>query len=199
MKRHVTPFLLAALLALPALAADLGSAPDTARGSYTIDNHHTFPMFEINHLGFSTQRGRFAKTSGKVVLEPSKQQGSIEVTIDTASIDMGFEDWNKHMRGPDYFNTEKFPSMVFKSEHINFDADNNPISAQGELTLLGVSKPVTLKITGFKCGANPANRKWLCGADVSTDIKRSEFGMTKYVPYIGDTVKIMFGIEANKD
>ena len=187
-----------ALLATPALAADAGPAPDTAGGSYSIDPRHTFPMFEINHLGFSTQRGRFDKTSGKVVLDPAKQQGSIEVNIDTTSIDMGFEDWNKHMRGPDYFNTDKFPTMSFKSDKLSFDAEHNPIAAEGELTLLGVSKPVTLKISGFKCGADPVTKKWKCGADVAADIKRSDFGLTKYVPYIGDAVRIMIGVEATK-
>ncbi len=186
--KHAAPFLCAIALTAPAAAAD----------SYTIDPRHTYPVFEINHLGFSTQRGRFTKSSGKIVLDPAAKSGRVEVSIDANSIDMGFEEWNKHMRGPDYFNTDKFPTITFTADKLAFAGDD-PSTVQGSLTLLGETRPVSLQVTAFKCAIEPITRKAKCGADVVASLKRSEFGMKRLVPYIGDEVKIVFGIEAYKD
>ena len=169
-----------------------------AADSFTIDSRHTFPVFEVNHLGFSTQRGRFNNVTGKIMLVPSQKSGSIEVTIDSASIDMGLEAWDKHMRGEDFFNAEKFPNMSFKSTKLVYDGDRL-VGAEGDFTLLGVTKPVKLEVKGFTCGTHPINKKALCGADISTVIKRSEFGMTKYVPSISDDVVVRIPVEAFKD
>lgn len=169
-----------------------------AADSFTIDSRHTFPVFEVNHLGFSTQRGRFNNVSGKIMLVPSQQSGSIEVTIDSASIDMGMDAWDKQMRGEDFFNVEKFPNMTFKSTKLMYEGDKL-VGAEGDFTLLGVTRPVRLDVKGFACGTHPINKKALCGADISTTLKRSEFGMTKYLPGIGDTVVISIPVEAFKD
>ncbi len=169
-----------------------------AADSFTIDSRHTFPVFEVNHLGFSTQRGRFNNVTGKIMLVPSQKSGSIEVTIDSASIDMGMDAWDKQMRGEDFFNVEKFPNMSFKSTRLVYDGDKL-VGAEGDFTLLGVTKPVKLEVKGFTCGTHPINKKALCGADISTVIKRSEFGMTKYVPSISDDVVIKIPVEAFKD
>jgi polyisoprenoid-binding protein YceI len=173
--------------------------PALAVDNYSIDPRHTYPVFEVNHLGFSTQRGRFNKTSGKVVLDPLTASGSIDIAIESASIDMGLDGWNKQMRGEDFFNSDAFPTITFKSSKLTFDSQNEPVSAEGEVTMLGVTRPMTLKLTSFKCGVNPANRKFLCGADVLTTIKRSEFGIKKYLPYISDDIKVMIAVEAFKD
>lgn len=169
-----------------------------AADSFTIDSRHTFPVFEVNHLGFSTQRGRFNNVTGKIMLVPSQKSGSIEVNIDSASIDMGMDAWDKQMRGEDFFNVEKFPNMSFKSTKLVYDGDKL-VGAEGDFTLLGVTKPVKLEVKGFTCGTHPINKKALCGADISTVIKRSEFGMTKYVPSISDDVVIKIPVEAFKD
>ncbi|EGK70420.1 MAG: polyisoprenoid-binding protein [Methyloversatilis sp.] len=169
-----------------------------AADSFTIDSRHTFPVFEVNHLGFSTQRGRFNNVTGKIMLVPSQKSGSIEVTIDSASIDMGMDAWDKQMRGEDFFNVEKFPNMSFKSTRLVYDGDKL-VGAEGDFTLLGVTRPVKLEVKGFTCGTHPINKKALCGADISTVIKRSEFGMTKYVPSISDDVVIKIPVEAFKD
>jgi polyisoprenoid-binding protein YceI len=169
-----------------------------AADSFTIDSRHTYPVFEVNHLGFSTQRGRFNNVSGKIMLVPAQNSGSIEVTIDSASVDMGLEAWDKHMRGEDFFNVEKFPNMTFKSTKLLYEGDKL-VGAEGDFTLLGVTKPVKLEVKGFTCGTHPINKKALCGADISTTIKRSEFGMTKYVPSISDDVVIKIPVEAFKD
>lgn len=188
MKRSLTAFTLAAGIAAPALAAD----------SYTIDSRHTYPVFEVNHLGFSTQRGRFNKVSGRIVLDVAAKKGSVDLTIDVASIDMGAEDWDKHLKAEGFFNVEKFPTASFKSDTLVFEGDKL-VAAEGQFTLLGVTKPLHVAVTGFRCGVNPINKKQACGADVSATIRRSEFGMTKYVPAVSDEVRIIAPVEAFRD
>lgn len=187
MKKLFASFVLATTVAAPALAAD----------TYSIDPFHTFPVFEVNHLGFSTQRGRFNKTSGTVVLDTAAKKGSIDLTIEVASLDMGFAVWNEHMAAEGFFNTAKYPTITFKSNKLAFDGDKI-VGAEGDFTLLGVTKPVKLSVSNFKCGENPFNKKPMCGADISTTIKRSEFGMTKGLPAVGDEIKIMSAVEAFK-
>lgn len=179
---------LALATALPAFAVD----------SYTLDPRHTRPMFKINHLGFSTQHGRFGKAEGKVVLDTAAKQGSVDLTVDTASIDMGADDWNKHMKGEDFFNVDKFPAMTFKSDKLTFDGDK-VVGAEGSFTLLGVTKPLKLAVANFRCAPHPMNKKPTCAGDISVTIKRSDFGMTKFLPAIGDEVKIFVPVEAFKD
>lgn len=183
---------------IPLLAASLFALPVNAADTYTIDPTHTWPMFEVSHLGFSTQRGRFDKSSGKVVLDSAARSGHIELVIDTASINMGFEEWNKHMKGPDFFSVVYFPTMTFSSDKIVFDGDN-PVSATGTLTLLGETRPITLIISDFKCGTHPMLRKQMCGANVSATLKRSDYGMKRFIPAVGDEVKIYSPVEAYKD
>jgi len=185
------------LLASGLIALVLAGACEAAE-TFTIDARHTFPVFEINHLGFSTQRGRFNRSEGKIVLDRAAGSGSVDIRIDSASIDMGLEDWDKHMRGEDFFHVAQHPYMSFTADRFIFEGDK-PVAAEGTLTLLGVAKPVSLKIAGFNCGTHPINRKALCAADISTTIKRSEWGMKKYLPAIGDEVTIKIPVEAFKD
>jgi polyisoprenoid-binding protein YceI len=183
------------LLVAAAIAALSGTV--VAADTYNFDVRHTFPVFEINHLGFTTQRGRFNKTSGKVTLDTAAKAGSVEATIETASIDMGLEDWDKHLKSEDFFNVEKFPTMSFKSTKLVFEGDK-PVAAEGDFTLLGVTKPVKLTIANFVCKPHPMMKKPVCAADISTTIKRSEFGMSKYVPAVADEVLIKIPVEAVK-
>jgi polyisoprenoid-binding protein YceI len=190
--RHLVTRLLAAVILSTVAAAT------AAADSYTIDSRHTYPAFEVSHYGFSTQRGRFERTSGKIVIDPEAKTGSIEVTIETASISMGMDVWNQQMRSDAYFNTEKFPAMTFRSSHLLFDGDR-VVGAEGDFTLLGVTHPLKLAVSNFRCGANPMNKRAQCGADIGASIKRSEFGMTRALPGIGDEVRILVGVEATKD
>jgi polyisoprenoid-binding protein YceI len=187
MNKSIAIFL-ATLLSMPAFAAD----------NYTVDPTHTWPVFEVNHLGFSTQRGRFNKTGGKISLDIAAKKGSVEIVVDTTSLDMGFEKWDKHMKSEDFFNVEKFPTMSFKSDRLIFDGDKL-IAAEGEFTLLGVTKPLRLIVSNFHCGLNPMTKAPTCGAEITATIKRSEFGMTKYIPAVSDEVKISSPVEAMQD
>jgi len=169
-----------------------------AADSYTIDPLHTYPRFRINHLGFSTMQGRFDKTTGKVTLDRAAKTGSVELAIETASVSTGFVKRDDHLKSPDFFNAAEFPTITYKSTAIHFKGDT-PSSVEGNLTISGVTKPVTFTIDAFNCGANPMNKKEECGADASADIKRSDFGVKYGVPNIGDDVKLVLEIEAIKD
>ena len=180
--------LLAALFAIPAGAAD----------SYTVDPTHTWPMFEINHVGYSTQRGRFDKTSGKITLDVAAKKGSVDLTIETDSLDMGFAKWNEHMKGEEFFHVVQFPTIRFTSDTLIFDGDK-VVGAEGNFTLLGTTRPLTVRVDNFHCAPFPMTRKMHCGGDVSATIQRTQFGMAKYVPMVGDEVKLFSPIEADKD
>ena len=180
--------LLIGLLAAPAFAAD----------NYTVDSRHTWPVFEVNHLGFSTQRGRFNKSSGKVTLDTAAKKGSVELVIETASLDMGLEKWDEHMKSDESFNVAQFPTMRFVSAKRVFDG-NKGGGAEGSFTLLGVTKPLTLTVSNFRCAPHPMVKKPACGADITAVLKRSEFGMTKFLPAVSDEVRISSPVEAIKD
>lgn len=186
--------LLSVAVVSAALAAPALAAPET----YSVDPRHTWPVFEINHFGFSTQRGRFNKSSGKIMLDRSAKSGTVDLVIETGSIDMGLDKWDEHMKSDEFFNAAKFPTMSFKSTKLLFEGDE-VVGAEGDFTLLGVTKPVRLTVTGFHCAPNPIAKKDACGANISTAIKRSDFGMTKYLPNVGDVVKITVPVEAFKD
>lgn len=174
------------------------SAAAVAADTYTVDPGHTFPRFEINHFGFSTHHGQFNKTAGKLVLDRAAKTGSVEITVDTASISTGDPKLEKHLRSEDFFSVEKFPAMVFKSKAVKFDGET-PVAAEGELTLLGVTRPLTLAVSRVKCGPHPIAKKEACGAEVTGTLKRSEFGMMAYVPAVGDEVTLRIQVEAHKD
>lgn len=169
-----------------------------AADSYTIDPAHTYPHFSINHLGFSTMQGRFDDTSGKVTLDRAAKSGSVEIAIKTASVSTGFAKRDEHLKSPDFFNAAEFPSVTYKSTAMHFKGDI-PSSVDGNLTISGITKPVTLTIDSFNCGTHPMNKKDMCGAAASAQIKRSDFGVKYGLPAVGDDVKLAFEIEAIKN
>lgn len=190
-RRTLFALLIASSLPFSAQAAD----------SFTIDPDHTFPHFSVNHLSFSTMQGRFDASSGKVTLDSAAKKGTIEFSVKAASINTGHAKRDEHLRSPDFFNTAEYPSITFKSTAIKFEGDK-PASVEGNLTLLGVSKPVKLNISAFNCGLHPMDptkKKFVCGADVNTQIKRSDFGMKYGVPAVGDDIKLVFEVEAIRD
>lgn len=182
-----------AALALLVVAGSAG-----AEDTYTIDPVHSQPMFEVKHMGFSLQRGTFGKSTGRVTLDRVAGSGTIDVTIDTTSIKTIDPRLDEHVKGEDFFNAAKYPTMTFKSANLHFDGDRL-VGAEGELTMLGVTRPVALKVANFACGDQPLNRKPMCGAEVTTTIKRSEWGMKYGIPRaVGDEVRITIPVEAYK-
>jgi len=176
----------------------LFAAQSFAAEHYTIDATHTWPSFEINHLGYSTQRGRFNQTRGKITLDVGAQAGAIDITLDADSIGMGFQKWDEHMKSLDFFNVQLHPTIRFTADELQFEGER-PVGAKGYLTLLGTRRPLQLTIANFRCAPHPLNRRRHCGADVTARIQRTQFGMAKYVPMIGDEVKLVIPVEADLD
>jgi polyisoprenoid-binding protein YceI len=182
---------LSAALALTSLAGIAMAAPQT----YVIDSSHTFPRFSYSHFGYSTQLSSFSNTQGKVVFDAEARTGSVDVEIDIKSVNTGFADFNGHLQGEDFLDTARFPKATFKSTRVVFEGDK-PKAIEGQLTIKGVSKPVTLTVTSFQAMPHPMIKKPAIGANAFTQIKRSEFNAGKYVPYVGDDVRIDIAIEA---
>lgn len=169
--------------------------------TYVVDSRHTFPVFEVQHFNFTIQRGRFNKTSGTIQFDqtnPKQRKVSADITIDTTSVDMGFEDWNKHMRGEHFFNTDQFPTARFVIPEFQLPIEAKVYFIPGEMTLLGVTKPVTLAVM-IECGKHPMLPREVCGANIETTIRRSDFGMNYGLPGIGDEVNIIAPVEAFKE
>ncbi len=185
-----------AAVALVVLVMNL---PAAAQEIYVGDPGHTIASFETGHLGISWVRGRFNKTTtARVVLDRAARKGSIDVLIDVASVDTGHGVRDQLLRSDNYFDVEKFPTITFKSNTLRFEGDSL-VAADGDLTLMGVTKPVTLRVTLFGCIQHPVNKKNMCGADAHTAIKRSEFGLKRSAVGIADDVKISIQIEAYKE
>lgn len=182
--------LVAALLAGASFAA-------AAADRYDLDPNHTFPRFAINHLGFSTFHGQFDKTSGTATIDTAKKTGSVDVTIDVASISTGVAKLDEHLKTPDFFDAAQYPTITFKSTSFKFAGDK-PAEVSGELTMHGVTKPVSLSVASFVCKDHPMTKKPACGADLTATIKRSDWGITTYVPAVGDEVTLSIEVEAMK-
>ena len=174
-----------------ALAGSAIAAPVT----YGVDSSHTFPRFSYSHFGYSTQLSSFKNTTGKVVFDAEAKTGSVDITIDMKSVNTGFEDFNGHIQGEDFLDTAKYPTATFKSTKVVFEGDK-PKAIEGQLTIKGVTKPVTLTVTSFQAMPHPMMKKPALGANAFTTIKRSEFNAGKYAPYVGDDVRIDIAIEA---
>lgn len=183
--------LLAALIT--AASATALAAPE----NFTIESGHTYPSFEASHLGISIWRGKFNKTSGKVVLDREAKTGTVDITIDVKSINFGHEKMNQHALGEEMFNAEKFPTASYKGKLL-FTGDT-PSAVDGELTLLGVTKPVKLSINSFKCIPHPYFKVTDCGADASGEFDRADFGLNYGAKYGPTLVKLAIQIEALKD
>jgi polyisoprenoid-binding protein YceI len=182
---------IAAALAFTGALASAVAAPVT----YGVDGTHTFPRFSYSHFGYSTQLSSFSKTTGKVVFDAEAKKGSVDIVIDMKSVSTGFADFNEHIQGEDFLDTAKFPQATFKSTQVIFEGDK-PKSIEGQLTIKGVTKPVTLTVTSFQAMPHPMMKKPALGANAFTVIKRSEFNAGKYAPYVGDDVRIDIAIEA---
>ena len=186
--------ILLALIAMAGISMAAVAAPET----YVIDGTHTFPRFEYSHFGFSNQVSRFNTTSGKIVIDRVAKSGSVNVVIDAKSVDTGYSVFNGHIQGEDYFDTARYPTITYKSTKLNFDGDKLA-SVDGNLTIKGVTKPVTLTVTSFHCMPHPMVKRDACGANATAKVKRSEFNAGKNAPYVSDDVTLTFAIEAIKE
>jgi len=182
------------VVALGAFSAAAFAAPET----FNVEPTHTYPRFEYSHFGYSNQQQRFDKTSGKIVIDRAAKTGSVEVSIDTTSVNTGYALFNQHIQAEDYFDTARYPAITFKSTKVRFDGDK-PVAVEGNLTIKGVTKPVTLTVTSFHSMPHPMLKKDAIGANAMTKVKRSEFNMGKNVPYVSDEVTLTIAVEAIKE
>ena len=182
MVRHAC-FLGAALLCLAPMVAQAET--------YKLDQAHTSVVFRAKHLGMSYTVGRFNEFEGELTLDGSNS--SLETTINAASVDTGNDDRDDHLRGPDFFNVKAHPSIRFVSKSAQMKGDT--LMLKGELTLHGVSKPLTLELKKLGEGQGPRG-KYRVGFEFDTTIKRSEFGMDKLLDAVGDEVHIYVSFEA---
>ena len=189
LRKIAATFALAAALAAPAVAA-----PET----YVLDSAHSYPRFSYNHFGYSTQVSRFNKTTGKIIYDKEAKTASVDIVIDTTSVDSGFPVFNEHLRSEDFFDTAKYPTATFKSTKVIFEGDK-PSAIEGNLTIKGITKPVTLTVTSFHAMPHPMKKKDAIGANAFTTVKRSDFNAGKYAPNVGDEIRIDLGVEAIKE
>jgi polyisoprenoid-binding protein YceI len=193
---NMTKLLAAATVAL-ALAITAGRA--AAQETYTIDPVHSQPIFEARHMGFSQQRGSFAKSTGKITLDRAAKTGTVEIVIDTTSIRTYDSRLDEQMKSENFFNAAKYPTLTFKGNNVVFAGDR-VVQVDGDLTMLGVTRPVSLKVENFVCGEHPMNKKPMCGAEATTTIMRSEWGMKYALPKaVSDEIKLTIPIEAYKE
>ena len=190
----------AAFAALPLAAV---AAPE----SFTIDPYHTFPYVDVMHLNTTLIRGRFDKTTGKMTLDTAAKTGTVEIAVETASVNTGDNERgprprsrDEHLRQADFFNSAEFPRMTFKGTAAKWSGDA-PTAVEGQLTLLGVTKPLALAVEGWKCGPDPrtAGKRYMCAANASGQLKRSDFGMNFGLKFVSDDIRIQFLVEAFRD
>lgn len=179
-----------------AFLAGLGAfSAALAADTYAIDTVHSQVLFFADHLGFSKSQGEFLKFDGSYRFDPADwRSASVNVTIDTASLSMDDEKWDEHLKSADFFNVETHPQMTFRSARVEKTGENTGI-VHGELTLLGVTRPVTLDLQFNKAAQMPKNKQFKTGFSATSKIRRSEWGMSYGLPGIGDEVEIRLEVE----
>lgn len=200
----------AAFLALPLLAAapilaQNGAPPlpglvdpsRVAAGTYAVDNHHAQILWTVNHFGFNDYFGVFGQPTGTLTIDPAKpNDAKVKINIPINELATSRADLTKHMMTADFFNAAQFPNASFESTKV--EANGTKAKITGNLTLLGVTKPVTLDAEFTGAGKNPMTQKDTIGFHATTSLKRSDWGMTKYVPFVGDSVKIDISVAFEK-
>ena len=173
-------------------------ATSTAAQVYNIDPSHTYPSFEADHMGLSIWRGKCTKTGGKIVLDrQSKSGGSIEISIDASTVDFGHAKMNEKARGDEMFNVAKYPTVSFKSTALKYEGEKLT-AVDGEMTMLGITKPLSLTINHFKCLIHPLHKREVCGADAHGRFDRSDFGMNIGLPRFSPEIKLAIQVEGIK-
>jgi polyisoprenoid-binding protein YceI len=183
------------VLAMAGFAVDAAIAAD----HYTIDPMHTYPSLEFSHMGLSVWRGKFNKSSGKIVLDRAAKTGTVDVVIDASSINFGLAAMDEKARSDDFFNVEKYPAATYQGT-IKFAGDA-PKTVEGKVTIMGVTKPVTLQINLFNCMPHPMLKREVCGADAEGELIWGEYGMklSQYGQGEAGKVRLRIQVEAIRD
>ncbi|MFO9415168.1 YceI family protein [Legionella pneumophila serogroup 1] len=193
MKRIYRHFI-ASILAVFALPSYVYAEPQTL----TLDNQHTYVLWKVKHLGFSTQAGKWY-ASGQLVLDKDNpQQGKVNVTIKVDDIVTGIPELDRHLKGKLFFDTKQFPTATFVSNRVEV-MGKNKAKVYGMLTLHGVTKPIILNVILNKAGINLLNDRETAGFSATTSLKRSDYGIKALIPEVGDDVEIEIEAEAYLD
>ncbi|HCD9490754.1 TPA: YceI family protein [Legionella pneumophila] len=193
MKRIYRHFI-ASILAVFALPSYVYAEPQTL----TLDNQHTYVLWRVKHLGFSTQAGKWY-ASGQLVLDKDNpQQSKVNVTINVDDIVTGIPELDKHLKSKLFFDTKQFPTATFVSNRVEV-MGKNKAKVYGMLTLHGVTKPIILNVILNKAGINLLNDRETAGFSATTSLKRSDYGIKALIPEVGDDVEIEIEAEAYLD
>lgn len=190
MTRHFKAAAFGAVLALGATAGALAQS-DVKPGVYKIDPNHSQVVFSLSHFGLSNFSGMFSGAAGTLTLDPAKPEATkLDVAVDTRTVYVPVSKLTEELKSTDWFDTAKFPEAKFVATKVT-PSGHDEATIDGDLTLHGVTKPVAIKAHFVGSGANPVNKAYTVGFDGRTTIKRTEFGVTKYAPYIGDSVDLV--------
>ncbi|HIA59603.1 MAG TPA: polyisoprenoid-binding protein [Gammaproteobacteria bacterium] len=165
-------------------------------GQYTIDSDHASVLWKINHLGFSTFIGRFNDIEASLDFDPENiENSSVEVIINTAGLDINNPEFAEELRGSNWFDVENFPQAVYRTTSF-LESNENTFVFEGELTLLGVTAPVTLNVVFNGGGRNFLTRKYTLGFSGSANFQRSVFGLSRFTSFgVGDDIDLEIHIE----
>ncbi len=181
------------LLSGAALTTTLLPGAATA-ANYRLDPDHTFPSLEFSHMGLSIWRGKFNRTTGTVTLDLAARTGTVNVQVETDSIDFGLDSMHEYAVRPDWLDVAKFPVMTYTGQ-IVFE-EGKPSAVDGQLTLRGVTRPLRLTMNSFNCIEHPFYKKEACGADAEGLLNRADFGMTQYAEGEAGKVRLRIQVEA---
>lgn len=189
----------AGLMAVTALLSFPLATSSQAAETYKFDPTHTSVIWQAGHLGFSVPHGIFSQIEGTLVLdEAAPAKSTVNVTVNTANVVTGIPKFDDHLKNQDFFNVEKHPTATFVSKKVEVTGEKTA-KVTGDLTLVGVTKPVTLDVTFNQKGPNPYSKKETVGFSATGTIKRSEFGINYALPGVTDDVKIQIEAEAAKE
>lgn len=178
-------------------AALISAALPAAAASYTVDKDHTYPSFEFPHMGISWWRGKFTRASGKVNYDAAARTGDVNIVVQAASIDFGHKSMNEHAVGPDWLNTEQFPTLSYVGK-LQFQGDK-PVAVDGNLNFMGTTRPLLLKMNSFQCIQHPFFKREVCGADAEGELNRADYGLKAGAEGDQGRVRLRIQVEAMKD
>ncbi|AVI21733.1 polyisoprenoid-binding protein [Xylella fastidiosa] len=180
----------------PPSAAEQVKPVEAHSGTYTLDSNHTNVLLQWNHFGFSNPSAHFGNVEGTVVYDAADvTKSTVQVTLPLSGLNSFTAKLDEHLKSTDFFDAAKFPSITFKSTKVVSNGTNK-LAVTGDLTVKGMTKPVTLDVTINGAGEHPMTKKQAIGFDANATIKRSEFGMSAYVPNVSDEIKVRITAEA---
>ena len=196
MKKLLTIFILTLTIINNSFAQEV--KPEAKSNKYQTEANHTSISWTANHFGFSDVSGKFTDVSGIVIFDEKKpEKSSVQITIKTSALETGLPKLNTHLKSADFLNVDKFPAATFVSRKVTL-AGTNKARIDGDLTLMGITKPVSLIAKFNKSGVNPINQKPTIGFSATGNIKRSDFGIKYALPRVSDKIDLTIELEANQ-